>query len=130
MGIERPLHRTVLLDLTGVLSVLLIPATGLAVTNASLVQDTDPRSEPVDFHEEVKPILVKHCFECHGADEKKREADLRLDTKEAMFAELDADLFLVKAGDVEQSYMMERIVAKDDFDRMPPEDFGPRLTPV
>ena len=32
----------------------------------------------VDFQKDVRPILAKHCFKCHG--EKKQKGDLRLDT--------------------------------------------------
>ena len=31
------------------------------------------------FETEVRPLLIKHCYECHGP--KKQESDLRLDSK-------------------------------------------------
>ncbi|MDB6004820.1 MAG: hypothetical protein JWR15_1807, partial [Prosthecobacter sp.] len=34
---------------------------------------------PVDFIREVRPILQKHCYSCHG--EKKQKSGLRLDIK-------------------------------------------------
>lgn len=40
---------------------------------------------PVDFVREVRPILEKHCYECHG--EKKQKGGLRLDLAAAQRTE-------------------------------------------
>ncbi len=32
-----------------------------------------------DFEREIRPLLEKHCVECHG--EKKQSSELRLDAK-------------------------------------------------
>ena len=35
------------------------------------------------FEAKIRPILVEHCFKCHGPT--KQEAGLRLDSREASF---------------------------------------------
>ena len=41
---------------------------------------------PVDFQQEIRPILAEHCFECHGPDEQTSEPGLRFDQREAALA--------------------------------------------
>src|SRR6185436_19384805 len=39
-----------------------------------------------DFNTDVRPVLAKHCFKCHGPDDGQRQAGLRLDVREAALA--------------------------------------------
>ncbi|OYW26361.1 MAG: hypothetical protein B7Z47_07675, partial [Chthoniobacter sp. 12-60-6] len=69
----------------------------------------------VKFNRDVRPILSDKCFFCHGPDPKKREADLRLDVRDAA---IEAKAFL--PGKAEMSELIHRIVTTDADDHMPP----------
>ena len=50
------------------------------LTATSSVQGGDPpTTQVVSFNDQVRPILARHCFKCHGPDDKARKAKLRLD---------------------------------------------------
>jgi hypothetical protein len=93
---------------------LLMSFVGVALTKAE---------ETIDFARDVRPILSDHCFKCHGNDEEKREAGLRLDTAEGAYADLGG-YQAVKPHDPETSELIERITADDPDLRMPPADSG------
>lgn len=78
----------------------------------------------VDFNFHVKPILSDRCFKCHGPDENVREAGLRFDTKEGMFAALgdQKDHFAIVPGDVKKSTLIDRIFTENPDDVMPPPE--------
>ncbi len=73
---------------------------------------------PVDYATEIKPILTERCLACHGA--LKQEGGLRLDTGMSARAGGDSGPAVVP-GDVEGSYLIERVTAEDASYRMPPE---------
>lgn len=93
---------------------LLLAGSGAAVAGAE--------SGAVSFSRDIRPLLAKHCGSCHGADEKQRKADLRLDTQEGL---LHPDV--VKAGDPDASALLARLVTDDPDEVMPPPDKGERL---
>lgn len=78
--------------------------------------------EKVDFNFHIKPILSDRCFACHGPDVNKREANLRLDTKEGAFAAFDSlgKHHAVIPGDLDGSVLFQRIISKDPDEKMPP----------
>jgi hypothetical protein len=68
----------------------------------------------VDYTRDVKPILADKCYACHGPDEAKRKAKLRLDVRES------AVKIAIVAGDAEHSALIERVTSPDAKDVMPP----------
>ena len=73
----------------------------------------------VDFNREVRPVLSRTCFQCHGADESSRKAKLRLDLSEEAFREHKGTTPIVP-GKPDQSEAWRRILSKDPEEMMPP----------
>ncbi len=91
------------------------------------VEGAERPGATVEFNRDIRPIISDHCFACHGPDEKKRKADLRLDTEEGAFADLGGHRAIVP-GDLEKSELYRRISTDDEIDRMPPKSAEKPLT--
>ena len=81
----------------------------------------------VRFNRDIRPILSENCFACHGPDGPARKADLRLDTKDGLFAKAD-DTAAVVPGDPGKSAILQRITHADPDEVMPPTKTGKKLT--
>ncbi|MDR3620718.1 MAG: DUF1553 domain-containing protein [Paludisphaera borealis] len=73
-------------------------------------------AKPVDYLRDVKPLLDKRCFVCHGA--LKQKSGLRLDTAKAMLEGGDGGP-VVEPGKSGESLIVEAVTR--DESRMPPE---------
>src|SRR5947209_19320289 len=98
-----------------------------ALTSAALVA-AEPLPQTVEFNRDIRPILSDACFQCHGPDQAKRKANLRLDTEAGAFADLGGYRALVP-GEPARSELYRRITAEDEPERMPPVRTGRHLTP-
>jgi hypothetical protein len=83
-----------------------------------------PAAEPVRYNADIRPILVEHCFSCHGADSAGRKADLRLDRCEDAIGH-----GAIAAGDPDSSVMLDRIFSDDPEEVMPPPALKKPLSP-
>jgi len=79
--------------------------------------------DAIDFNRDIRPILAENCFYCHGQDGNKREADLRLDLREAAVA-----AGAIVPGEAGASTLLERIHSTDADVLMPPPDSNRRLS--
>jgi hypothetical protein len=95
---------------------LLCLSLGLAPGFASAAADR------VEFNRDIRPLLAAKCYACHGPDEDKRKAGLRLDLR----AEATKDA--IKPGQPDQSAFWQRIIAHDPDDVMPPPSSPKQLT--
>src|SRR6185295_11842212 len=82
----------------------------------------------IDFNRDIRPILSEHCYTCHGPDEGKRKAGLRLDREEEPFKELKSGERAIVPGDLEKSALVKRITTSDQDDIMPPVKHGKPLS--
>jgi len=81
----------------------------------------------IDFGREIRPILSDKCFQCHGADEGTREAELRLDLREAAVAVREG-LAAIVPGKPEKSLIVQRICSSDPDEKMPPSTSNKSLS--
>ena len=79
-----------------------------------------PESTPPDFAGEVRPILAKYCFKCHGPDDGTRKGALRLDLREAAMSPAKSGEKAIVAEHPEQSELIRRLDEQGSA-RMPPE---------
>jgi cytochrome c553 len=91
------------------------------IAPAGLAAEAGP--ERIDFNRDIRPILSENCFYCHGQDGQKREADLRLDDRDAAIA-----AGAIVPGDPGASTMLERIHSTDPDVLMPPPNSNRRLS--
>ncbi|GAB3176746.1 DUF1553 domain-containing protein [Telluribacter humicola] len=86
--------------------------------------------EQVDYTYHVKPILSDRCFACHGPDQSKQKADLRLDVEEAALnKECESGRRAIKPGSPGSSELVHRILSADPEVMMPTPDSHLSLSP-
>ncbi|MFN3159256.1 MAG: DUF1553 domain-containing protein [Rubinisphaera brasiliensis] len=73
------------------------------------------------FHDQVLPLLQKHCFRCHG---EKSQGGLRLDSLDAARLGGDSTLPAVTPGDPDDSELLRRLRTDSIEERMPPGGAG------
>jgi hypothetical protein len=83
---------------------------------------------PVDYNREIRPILSKNCYSCHGQDATHREAGLRLDRRDDAVKELKSGAVAIVPGSVDESDLIARVIEPDETLRMPPRKSGDRLS--
>ncbi len=82
----------------------------------------------IEFNRDVRPILADNCFRCHGPDKNKREAELRLDTREGLFGNGTTGP-IVAPRELGQSELWRRLQSADEDEHMPPRGSGKVLSP-
>jgi cytochrome c553 len=83
---------------------------------------------PVSFNRDIRPIMSRTCFRCHGPDASSRRANMRLDQREDALKPKARGTPIVP-GDPEKSEIVQRIFASDAL-VMPPASANLTLTPA
>jgi hypothetical protein len=86
--------------------------------------------QKIDFDRDIRPIFSENCFACHGPDEAKRKAGLRLDLKDSVFKPAKSGAVPIIPGKADQSVLIQKVSSTDDDERMPPPKSEKRLTPA
>ncbi len=86
-------------------------------------------ADPVDYNRDVKPILSKNCYSCHGPDDGHRAAKLRLDQRDSAIQTRRKGAAIVP-GKSAESLLVQRITSTDEDKRMPPAEAGDPLQPA
>jgi len=74
----------------------------------------------VSFSRQIQPLLARRCFACHGPDEDERQADLRLDLRDAAI-----EGGAIEPGKPAASALISRVASTDLDERMPPAGHKP-----
>ena len=80
-------------------------------------------ADRLQYNRDVRPILADKCFSCHGPDSASRQADLRLDQRQAAI-----DAGAISPGEPDDSELIARIFADDPDLLMPPAAAHKTLT--
>ncbi|MEE3368286.1 MAG: PSD1 and planctomycete cytochrome C domain-containing protein [Planctomycetota bacterium] len=84
------------------------------------------RDRVIDFERDIRPILRRHCYTCHGAD--TQEGGLRLDRRDRAFAGGDRGKVVIPRN-IENSRLLRLVKGKgSNGRRMPPKDEGHPLS--
>lgn len=94
---------------------------GISLSHHSgVTEDRPPHEQLAFFEESVRPLLVKHCYECHSTEAEKVKGGLLLDTKEGWMAGGDSGE-VIEPGKPDDSLVIETVRYADPDLQMPPK---------
>ena len=96
---------------------------GVSTAAADATKPAAPAA--VSFNRDIRPLLSDNCFHCHGPDANHRQADLRLDIRDAAF-----EFGAIVPGEPADSLLVERLHETDPELVMPPPESHKKLSPA
>ena len=123
--VALPLFHAFILGSAGVLTPALALAAAASTAAPAGTVSAGAATPPaaLSFNRDIRPILSENCFHCHGPDKNHREANLRLDDRDAAIAD-----FAWVPGSPDTSEAIQRILSTDPDEQMPPPDSARTLT--
>lgn len=83
-----------------------------------LIGSWSDADQTMDYERDLKPILARKCYSCHGA--LKQEASLRLDTAKLIKVGGDSGP-AIESNELDDNLLWQRVHTDDEDSRMPPE---------
>ena len=94
---------------------------GVGVIAASHVVASDGSASQIDFFEaNIRPVLIKHCYECHSAKAGEAKGSLLLDSKQGWLVGGDSGPAIIP-GKPNESHVLLAINYSGDMSEMPPK---------
>ncbi len=106
------------------LNALLPVCLGIAACASTFAEEKAATPQQLEFFEkQVRPLLAKHCYQCHSANAKRVEGSLLLDRRDAHLRGGDSGPAIVP-GDAENSLLIEAV--RYESYEMPPKGKLPK----
>jgi mono/diheme cytochrome c family protein len=96
-----------------------LAAVSLSAVRAEPAPLPPPSAHPVDFIQDVQPILASTCLSCHGPE--KQRADYRLDVKSTALTGGADHAPNIIPGNSAESPLIQFVASLDPDQRMPPK---------
>ncbi|MEQ9408647.1 MAG: DUF1553 domain-containing protein [Fuerstiella sp.] len=100
-----------------------LPVVGWALLLSCASSSSAFADDRPTYNRDIRPILAEYCFSCHGPDSASRQADLRLDRREAAI-----ESGALVPGGPDDSEVLVRVLSADPELVMPPAETKKTLT--
>ncbi|MEX2027308.1 MAG: c-type cytochrome domain-containing protein, partial [Pirellulaceae bacterium] len=95
-----------------------LAAAALAIGRLAAAEEPLTAEQTEFFEAKIRPVLVKHCYECHSAESKELQGSLKLDSRDGLLKGGDGGP-IIKAKDPAHSRLISAL--KWEELEMPPE---------